>query len=274
MQRRYDLRRSDNYMYTGKLSYVCSGSGTIFVYTGFPVTRATVGWTVYPFAQDEEMTSSSESSSSSTEWRSSSSSSSISSDSSFSDSLSSSSSSSVEYYCTNPVVVDGSTPHLTSWTFTDMSNRNSDNGMLYIRITYIGTMGITVYKDAARTQYVAEKHGILAVPQTITLNSNGLNGTVIFDGTFPPVGNTYATLDCYESSSLSQSDSSLSTEVMSSSSSSSYSGSSLSSSSSQTEIISGLPRLYVSSYADTGFTVTYENVPPQVGYIEFSFNAV
>jgi len=128
-------------MYTGKISYVCSGSGTIFVYTGFPVTRATVSWVVYPFAQDENMSSSSSSTSSS---------------SSSMDSPSSSSSSS---------------------------------------------------------------------------------------------GNSLST-------------------------SSSSSGYSYSSQSSTSEIPTGLPRLYVSSYATNGFTVTYENIPPQIGYIEFAFNAV
>lgn len=144
MIRRYDLRRSDNYLYTGRVSYICSGHGTINVYTGFPVMRATVSWVSYPFAQDEEMSSSSESSSSSlSESISSSESTSSSSKSSFSDSSSSSSSSS---------------------------------------------FGIT-------------------------------------------------------------------------------------STSSITEI-QGLPRLYVSGYTATGFIVTYENIPPQVGYIEFSYNAV
>jgi hypothetical protein len=47
-----------------------------------------------------------------------------------------------------------------------------------------------------------------------------------------------------------------------------------SSSSSQTEIISGLPRIYVSSYLSNGFVVAYENIPASVGYIEFSYTAV
>jgi hypothetical protein len=63
--------------------------------------------------------------------------------------------------------------------------------------------------------------------------------------------------------------SSESTEIMSSSSNTSSS-----TSSSQTEIPTGLPRLYVQSYSTTGFTVVYENIPPQVGFIEFSFSAV
>ena len=140
MRRRYDLRRSDNYLYTGRIVYACSGSGTLFVYTGFPVTRATVSWVVYPFAQDEAMSSSSETSSSSLS------------------SLSSSSSS------------------------------GADN----------------------------------------------------------------------------------------SSSSSEWSVSS-DSSSSISEIPTGLPRLYVYSYATVvpyGFTVRCENIPPQVGFIEFSYNCV
>lgn len=179
MQRRYDLRRSDNYMYTGRVSYVCVGSGTLFVYTGFPVMRAIVSWVVYPFAQDEAMSSSSTSSSSSTEIRSSSSSS----------SGSSSSSSSTELMSTS--------------SFSSMSESSSSSST-----------------------------------ELMSTSSN----------------------------------SSLSTEVLLSSSSSSSS-----TSSSQTEIISGLPRLYVSSYSTSipyGFTVTYQNIPAAVGYIEFSYSAV
>ncbi len=65
MRRRYDLRRSDNYPYTGKLTHICSGDGSVFVYVGFPVMSATVSWVSYPFLQDDEMSSSSDSSSSS-----------------------------------------------------------------------------------------------------------------------------------------------------------------------------------------------------------------
>jgi len=150
MRRRYDLTRSDNYPYTGKISYVCSGSGSLFVYTGFPIKSAMVSWATYPFAQDEEMSSSSDSSSSSTEVMSSSSESSF---SSISESIS--------------------------------SSISSESSM--------------------------------------------------------------------SESSVSESESS---------------------DSSQSEIITGLPRLYVSGCSSTGFTVMYENIPAQVGYIEFSFTAV
>jgi len=146
MIRRYDLRRSDNYLYTGKVSYVCSGSGLLTIATDFPVMRATVSWVVYPFVQDEEMSSSSSTSSSS---------------SSSGDSLSSSSSSSGDSLS-------------TSSSSSDMSKSSE-------------------------------------------------------------------------------------------------------SSSSPSEIPVGLPRLYVYSYATIepwGFTVRYENIPPQVGFIEFSYNAV
>ena len=63
MRRRYDLRRSDNYMYTGKYSYVCSGSGTLNIITGFPVTRATVAFATIPCSSGEIYSSSSSSSS-------------------------------------------------------------------------------------------------------------------------------------------------------------------------------------------------------------------
>jgi len=37
MRRRYDMRRSDNFPFTGKMKHTCEGDGSIFVYTGFPV---------------------------------------------------------------------------------------------------------------------------------------------------------------------------------------------------------------------------------------------
>jgi len=83
-----------------------------------------------------------------------------------------------------------------------------------------------------------------------------------------------------KSSSSSSSSSSVDSHSSSSFSSMSWSESSSSesisdsSSSSQTEIISGLPRIYVSSYLSNGFVVAYENIPASVGYIEFSYFAV
>lgn len=62
MKRRYDLRRSDNYMYSGKISQICSGSGTIYVYTGFPVTSATVSFASIPCNAELVFSSSSSSS--------------------------------------------------------------------------------------------------------------------------------------------------------------------------------------------------------------------
>lgn len=90
MRRRYDLRKSDNYPYTGKLTHVCSGNGSVFVYIGFPVTSASISWVSYPFAQDDEMSSSSNSSSTNSDSSDSSSSYSSSSSSSISSSSSSS----------------------------------------------------------------------------------------------------------------------------------------------------------------------------------------
>jgi len=43
MIRRYDMSRSDNAPFTGKITYPCeSGAGRIFVYTGFAVSSAIV----------------------------------------------------------------------------------------------------------------------------------------------------------------------------------------------------------------------------------------
>jgi len=50
MRKRYDLRRSDNYMLTGRVSYVTSGSGSLTVVTGSPVMRATVSFATIPSA--------------------------------------------------------------------------------------------------------------------------------------------------------------------------------------------------------------------------------
>jgi len=62
MRRRYDLERSDNFMFTSRVSFVCSGSGTINVVTGFPVTRATVAFATIPWPTvDTGFSSSSES---------------------------------------------------------------------------------------------------------------------------------------------------------------------------------------------------------------------
>ena len=63
MRKRYDLSRSDNYMVTGRVSYVCSGSGTITVAAGFPVKSATVSFATIPWTTTAgDQSSSSESS--------------------------------------------------------------------------------------------------------------------------------------------------------------------------------------------------------------------
>ena len=134
MIRRYDLRRSDNYPYNGRISYVCSGSGTLNVVTGFPVKSAIVTFSTLPLILTEESMSSSSDTSS-------------------------------------------------SWS-TQSGNSFSSNSSL-----------------------------------------------------------------------------SSSSECIS------YSQSS------ETEIISGMPRLYVSGYTVDGFIVAYQNIPEEVGYIEFSYSA-
>lgn len=66
MRRRYDLRRSDNYMFTGRVStVVTTTSGTITVVTGFSVMRATVSFATIPCDGGEPSIWSSSSSSSS-----------------------------------------------------------------------------------------------------------------------------------------------------------------------------------------------------------------
>lgn len=66
MRKRYDLRRSDNYGFTGRKSHRCKGNGLVEVITGFPVTSAIITWATLPVVDPaEEMQSSSSSSSSS-----------------------------------------------------------------------------------------------------------------------------------------------------------------------------------------------------------------
>ena len=170
MIRRYDLTRSDNYPYNGKVSYVCSGNGYLTVVTGFSVKSAIVTFSTLPltYFQNSSMSSSSSFSSSSI---------SSSSLSTFSESSGSS--------------------------FSTSSSSESSGG-------------------------VSES----------------------------------------SSSSLSSSSSSIN------SFSSPSSDSTLSSTSSITEVISGLPRLYVYGYTTDGFIVRYENIPEEVGYIEFSYSAL
>ena len=66
MRRRYDMRKSDNYLYTGRVSYICSGTGEITVVVGFPVMRSTVAFATIPWPDIDRGWSSSSSSSSST----------------------------------------------------------------------------------------------------------------------------------------------------------------------------------------------------------------
>lgn len=69
-----------------------------------------------------------------------------------------------------------------------MTNRNSDNGTLYItgQWGYLGGyQGILLYKDSGRTQFVAAGVSRDGDPQTILLseeNSSGLSGTVDWSG--------------------------------------------------------------------------------------------
>lgn len=65
MRRRYDLGKSDNFPFTGRMTYVASGTGTLTVSTGFPVTSAIVTFATLPLADLTTADASSSSSSSS-----------------------------------------------------------------------------------------------------------------------------------------------------------------------------------------------------------------
>jgi len=64
MRRRYDLERSDNYMYSGRVSTITSSSGgTVKVVTGFSVKSASVAFATIPWPSKDSLSSSSSSSS-------------------------------------------------------------------------------------------------------------------------------------------------------------------------------------------------------------------
>jgi hypothetical protein len=44
MIRRYDLTRSDNLPYTGRMTHQCQGNGDVFINTGFKVASSIVTW--------------------------------------------------------------------------------------------------------------------------------------------------------------------------------------------------------------------------------------
>ena len=58
MIRRYNLKRSDNYPYTGRKAYNGSGNGYIDIDCGFPVTSAAITWASIPVFGDADITES------------------------------------------------------------------------------------------------------------------------------------------------------------------------------------------------------------------------
>ena len=76
------------------------------------------------------------------------------------------------------------------------------------------------------------------------------------------------------SSSIDSSSSSSSTEEPTSSSSSSSSTSESSLTSNEYPGPFNVPRIYVHSYLSNGFRVRYENIPEEIGFVEFAYVAV
>ena len=58
------MTRSDNYPYTGRITYLCSGSGSVNIITGFPVVSAIVTFATLPLKSDVPSVHSSSSTSS------------------------------------------------------------------------------------------------------------------------------------------------------------------------------------------------------------------
>ena len=200
MRRRYDLGRSDNYMYTGRVTHTCYGTGNLAVYTGFPVTSAIVSWATLSILAQE---------------------------------VSTSSSSQIENWSSSST----SSSYKENWSSSSYSSSSSMSSLSH--------------------------------------SSSSINSLSSSSSTS---SKSSSSSSMYSASSLSTNSSSSSSSVSSSSSSSSsyienWSSSSHSSSSSSA-IIEGLPVIYVSGYSSTGFIITYENIPPQIGFIDFTFAAV
>ncbi len=242
MRRRYNLTRSDNYPYTGRKSYRCSGDGFVSIVTGFPVTSVIVTWSSIPFYDVlQEMSSSS---SSSEGYSTSSSNGYSTSSSSSSNQYSTSSSSSSKGYSTS--------------SSSSSSSSSSFNDEYRIGNAVIGETFIIGYGEP--------------VSSSSSLSSLGNSSS--------SSSSSSSSIDSSSSSSSSSIDSSSSSSsygISSSSSSSSSSSEGYSSSSSSSSNAwhgeFNQPRLYIYSLQDNGFTVKYENVPEELGYIEFSYIA-
>ena len=268
MQRRYDLRRSDNYMYTGRVTHACYGTGSLRVDTYFPVTSATVSWATLPILAEhvssseiEEWSSSSySSSSSSTEIRSTSSNSSSSTEigTSSSSSVNLSSSSSSNDYPLG-LLVSGTLSDPTA-TGTYLPSGTYNGHRAYTN----GTYWLWWITAGASFWVIGPDKGDIASPrwykQVTAPNLDPL-------GSYNVAGGTTGTATVTDLAEFSSSSSSSLSSLSSASSSSN-------SSSSSSKVIEGLPSLYVSGYYATGFIVTYENISTEIGYIDFNFSAV
>ena len=136
--------------------------------------------------------------------------------------------------CNAPFCIGASCGNFPLWTFSGMTESNSDNCTLYIRFEYFATtQQVEVYSDPLYANLVAIGQDSLSPIALVQRNSSGLSGTVTWDGT--PVDNpTTAILTCDElsTSSSTSSTSSVDSESSFSTSSSSTSSSHSSSSSS------------------------------------------
>jgi len=292
MIRRYDLARSDNIPYAGRKAYACSGSGYISILTGFPVSSATITWSSLPtYDAPYEMSSSSTSSSSSSSVDSSSSSSSSfssssesseSSESSFSSSSSSSldssssssSSSGWALQVTGNITPDATGNYEQKGSHDGYPTYYRDDGAYWISFNILG--GLNIWRIAQVAQPWLTWHKTFVGSYDVMGAYSVTSGTtgIAYVGVEESSSSSSSSLDSSSSSSLDSSSSSSSNSSSSNSSSSSTSNSS-SSSTTSNEYPGPFdkPRIYISDYLSNGFRVRYENIPEEVGFVEFAYVA-
>lgn len=307
MIRRYSLKRSDNAPKVGRKSYACSGSGLCSVLTGFPVTSAMITWASIPsfgdYGADYESMSSSSSSTSSSSSKDSSSSTSSVSNSSLSTSSSSStggvtsSSSSIDSSSSSSSKYESSTSSRSSQSSNQHSSSSSSKDSSSSSSFYTTSSSSSYEENDAviisgsnlsSVNGIWEYNSIYNNKAAYTCSTVGITNRMVFDGTsyvleyLMGIWRTiYKKLDKFASPSgtwvegptspwggispcygiLAEISSSLSTESSSSSTSNAWEGTFTK------------PRLYIYDYISNGFRVKYENIPEEIGYIEFSYLA-
>lgn len=241
MLRRYDLRRSDNYPLTNRVTAAASGTGILNVFTGFPVTSAIVTFSTVTSSRNANFLSSIQ---------------------------------------TGVMTIDETTNRGALWDYVLFNS--STNSAMAGGLRAVTNGALVEFLDMQTTSIGVVDVALEAVlvGDYLKLRSNTLSSGWQFSFTrsyfsegMEGTSSSSSSSSSYDSSSSSSINSS-SSSSMSTSSSSSIDSSSSSSYDHPTPTPSPFMKLYVSGYSETGFTVTYENIPIEMGFIDFVYFAV